>query len=262
MAKTGQLCYGGLKKVIDRGNMRKNYFQFFLEDVAWYTRMENMYNDVDVWSQKEYYRKISDYSADVIREGNANFVKIEILKLSRKDEKLLWYNVFLNSLCTKIQSFNLKLVHGSLPTMEVIGGNFRFPNKWCSYCKEILNINIVETDVHILLECRIAKTVWNIINERLRAAFLDIIVVNKLSIFYKIGLGKPQIHLISEVNWALWKNRCSNVYEETFNSYSTVLNSLTYRLNLISKIDKVLLSIRVYNTRWLGINQATQALDN
>jgi hypothetical protein len=195
-----------------------------------------------------------DYSADLVRQENRGF--------SEENEKILWKNVFLNSLCIKIQAFNLKVVHKALPTMEVIGGtSWKFPNKWCCYCKNILNINIVETDDHILLECKIAKSVWYCINERLRAAYLKTIVVTKQNIFYKIGLGKPQIHLISEVNWALWRNRCSNVYEGTLNSHTEVLKKLFYRLKLISKVDRVLLSVRVYNKRWLGINQAIDALN-
>ena len=150
----------------------------------------------------------------------------------------------------------MKVVHDALPTMEVIGGN-----TFCVYCKAVLNRNIVETDIHILLECRVAKTVWQCINERLRAAFLKTIIVNKPTVFYKIGVGKPQAHLISEVNWALWKNRCSNVYDDTLNSHVSVLKFLFNRLRLISKVDKVLLSIRVYNQRWLGINEAIEALD-
>ena len=131
----------------------------------------------------------------------------------------------------------------------------------CVYCS-FFNVNIVETDIHIFLECRIARTVWHMINERLRAAQLDTIVVNKFNIFYKMGMGKPQTHLVSEVNWALWKNRCSNVYEESLNGQVGVLKFLYYRLRLISKVDRVLLSIRVYNKRWLGLNQAIHALDN
>ena len=77
-----------------------------------------------------------------------------------------------------------------------------------------------------------------------------------------MGTGKPQTHLISEANWALWKNRCSNVYEESLNGQVGVLKFLYYRLRLISKVDRFLLSIRVYYKRWLGLNQAIHALDN
>ena len=71
MARTGQLCYGGDKKVINRGNMRKTYFQHFLEDSGLFTIIENKYDGVDRWSQKEYYCKISEYAADLfIQENN------------------------------------------------------------------------------------------------------------------------------------------------------------------------------------------------
>lgn len=262
MVRSDQMCYGGEKRIIDRGDMRKNFFSCFLEDIGWYTNYENKYPEVESWSQKEYYEKIVAYSADFIREQNRDLVKIDVLRLSCENERKIWKNVYLNSLSTKIQSFNLKLVHGALPTLQVIGGKSRdFPNKWCVYCRNVLNINVIESDTHILLECVVAKNVWYCINDRLRSAFLTNITVNKSSMFYKIGLGNPQSHLVSEVNWALWVNRCSNVYEGNLNSHRCVLKTLFYRLKLDSKVDKVLLSVKVYNKRWLGLNEAIEAID-
>jgi hypothetical protein len=220
MRRTGQVCYGGEKKVIDRGNMRKTFFQYFLDDIVWFTRMEHKFNSIDHWSQKDYYKQLIEYSAKLVRENNRGYLKIDRLGLNSKNEKELWKNVFLNSLCTKVQAFNLKVVHEALPTMEVIGG--RSLNKWCYFCKEMLNNNVVENDEHILLECPIAKSVWHCINERLKAAYMNTIVINKENIFYKIGQGKPQTHLVSEVNWALWTNRCSNTYENKLNSHTVV----------------------------------------
>ena len=261
MARTGQLCYGGDKKVINRGNMRKTYFQHFLEDLGLFTIIENKYDGVDRWSQKEYYCKISEYAADLFIQENNNLVTIKKLHLNEENEKILWGNVFLKSLCTKVQAFNLRLVHGALPTMEVIGGkSLRFPNKYCSFCRNVLNINKVENETHILLECHIAKAVWHIINDKLKAAFLEPIVVNKYNIFYKIGMGKPQVHFISEINWALWRNRCSNVYDGQVNGHRAVLRLACYRLDLISRLDRVILGIKIYNQRWLGINQAIDAV--
>ena len=124
----------------------------------------------------------------------------------------------------------------------------------------MLNLNIIETDVHIFLECTISRAVWHCINQRLRQAHLDVIEVNESIILYKKEMGKPQSHLISEVNWALWRNRCSNVYDDTLNSHVSVLKILFNRLKSISKVDKVILSIRAYNNRWLGLNQVIEAL--
>ena len=147
--------------------------------------------------------------------------------------------------------------------MYVIGGkSSQFKTKCCYFCKESLDMNIVETDMHIFVECRIARLVWHCINQRLQGAYLDTIVLNESNIFYKRGIEKPQSHLISEVNWALWKNRCSNVYDETLNSHTAVLKFLFNRLKLVSKIDKAILGIRAYNNRWLGLNQVIEALDD
>jgi hypothetical protein len=256
MARTGQLCYGGDIKLIDRGNMRKTYLQYFLEDVAWYTKIERQYSEVDRWSSKEYYQYIRDYTADATRESHRGFIKIDYQDFSREEEKEIWKKVFLNSLCPKIQAFNLKIVHEALPTLNKISNN-----KSCLYCKEVLDSNIDESDTHILLDCRVTKLVWQCINDRLRNAHLDTIAINKCTIMYRMGIGKPQAHLISEVNWALWRSRCSHVYDGILNSHHKVLKLLFSRLKLISKIDKTLLCIKVYNKKWMGLNQAIEVLD-
>ena len=45
-----------------------------------------------------------------MRENHRGFVKIDDLHLPRDVEDRMWKNVFLNSLDTRVQSFNLKVV--------------------------------------------------------------------------------------------------------------------------------------------------------
>lgn len=263
MEKSGQVCYGGTKKLFDRGNMRKIYFQFFLEDIAWYTNFESKYNNVKQWSPNEYYKASLFFYSQKIREKEKGILKMERLHLSEEGEEGIWKNVFLKSLCTKIQAFNFKLVHEGLPTLEVIGGKtIEYPDKFCRFCKHFLNINVKETILHIFLECRLATVIWHFINDRLKNAYLDVIELNEANIIYKIGMSKPKSYLISEINWALWKNRCKNVYEGEFISYVGVLKILLNRIETMSKVDKVILSIKVYNKRWMGLNQVIEALND
>ena len=203
-----------------------------------------------------------EISAESIRGNTRGLLKIDYLNLNKQEEKKIWENVFLGSLCTKIQAFNLKVVHEALPTLEVIGGrnNVKFPNKFCTYCKGKFRKSIVESIEHILIDCSIARSVRHIIKDKLRCAYLNEIKIEKNIIFYKIGMGKPQSHLISEINWCLWTNRCSNVYDGTFNSHIAVLENIYYRVSLMSKIDKVLLSVKKYNAIWTGIDQAREAI--
>ena len=184
------------------------------------------------------------------------------MNLNLEEEGKIWKNVFLSSLCPKIQALNLKIVHEALPTMEIIGGknDSKYPNKFCAYCRFKFNSRLVENIEHILIDCSIARSVWHAVNDKLRLSFLQEISVEKKVICYKIGMAKPQSHLISEINWCLWNNRCSNVHDGTFNSHVAVLSQLSFRLNLLSKVDKVLLSVKKYNERWMGLNQAREAI--
>ena len=225
--------------------------------------MEQKHVYVDHWSGKEYYNKCVEMSEEWVRKEQRGFVKIDFMDLGKNVEKKLWSNVFLNTLDSKQQSFNLKVIHAAVPTMEVIGGrSFKFKTKYCVYCSKVLNISVVENVEHILIECIIARSTWFTINDKLRNGFLQPINVDKNTIFYKFGMGKPQNHLISEVNWALWCNRCTNVYEDEVNSHVGVVKKIISNLKKNSRLDKNILSIKVYNTRWLGLNQAIEAVDN
>ena len=262
MVHTGQICYGGRVKMIDRHNVRKNYFQYFLQDIVWYSGMEHKYLYIDNYSAKEYYIKLVEMSEEWVRREQRGFLKIDFLNLGRNDEKKLWSNVFLSSLATKIQAFNLRVVHDVLPTLEVIGGKSdKFRHKYCMYCLKVLNKEITEDTEHILINCTVAKSTWFVINDKLRQSHLDTINVNKNVIFYKLGVAKPQNHLISNVNWALWVNRCSNVYEDNINNHIAVTKKVIYSLKKNSRLDKTLLSVKIYNLTWIGLNQAIEAIE-
>ena len=262
MVHTGQICYGGRVKMIDRHNVRKNYFQYFLQDIVWYSGMEHKYLYIDNYSAKEYYIKLVEMSEEWVRREQRGFLKIDFLNLGRNDEKKLWSNVFLSSLATKIQAFNLRVVHDVLATLEVIGGKSdKFRHKYCMYCLKVLNKEITEDTEHILINCTVAKSTWFVINDKLRQSHLDTINVNKNVIFYKLGVAKPQNHLISNVNWALWVNRCSNVYEDNINNHIAVTKKVIYTLKKNSRLDKTLLSVKIYNLTWIGLNQAIEAIE-
>ena len=58
----------------------------------------------------------------------------------------------------------------------------------------------------------------------------------------------PQSDLISEVNGSLWKNRYFKVlYDKTVVQHIAVVKALFYTFESISQVDKVILSISLYN---------------
>ena len=200
-------------------------------------------------------------SADFISTKNWGFIKTASLGFSDETLGKIWRNVFMRSLAPKVQSFNFKVVHGILPTMQVMAGSERFRTPWCMYCRHVLGIFRVESDFHILVDCHIARVVWQCINDKLVAASLQAIEINRDTIFHKIGLNSAQVHFVSEVTYALWGARCKQVYEEVEQSHTAVLKKIRYILDLNSKIDAELFNARTYKNRWLGLNQAIEALE-
>ena len=63
------------------------------------------------------------------------------------------------------------------------------------------------------------------------------------------------------MSWFLWKNRCINLYDKELNSHISVLKKLFHHLKVLSSVDKSILTVKGYNARWLGLNQAIDALE-
>ena len=263
ITRTGQRLYDHISsyKIIDRRNARKLFFQFILEDIEKITKIESAEEDVFFWSSNKLYKKLVGDSADFICTKNWGFIKATSLGFSDETLGKIWRNVFMRSLAPKVQSFNFKVVHGILPTMQVMAGSQRFRTPWCMYCRHALGIFRVESDFHIFVECHIARVVWQCINDKLVAASLQAIEINRDTIFHKIGLNSGQVHFVSEVTYALWGARCKQVYEEVEQSHTAVLKKIRYILDLNSKIDAELFNARTYKNRWLGLNQAIEALE-
>ena len=110
-------------------------------------------------------------------------------------------------------------MHGALPTLKSMYGS----NSWCTFCRSFLGIYEVEDEEHIFLKCYIARAVWFRINDKLKNNSLMEIEISKENLFYKVNMRLPHAFFVSEVMWALWRNRCTNLYENESNSYKTVL---------------------------------------
>ena len=106
---------------------------------------------------------------------------------------------FYRGLDTKLQSFNYKLVHKALPTLEVMSRHSnRFHTSWCPFCREELEIFDVENEEHIFLNCYIARAVWHLVNGRLRNNGLDVIAISKENLFYKSDMSGYMLFLFQK----------------------------------------------------------------
>ena len=248
----GRCELGGILR--DKGNSN-SLIRYIFEDVALFTKLENSGKAGMECTASMYYKiLVSDFSEEV-RRKNRNFLKVESLNKSREWEQKVWKKVFYKGLDTKIQAFNYKLVHEALPTLEKMSKHcIKYPTSWCNFCKDILGVYSVENEEHIFLTCYIARAVWHVINDRLQNNGLEAIEIVKENIIYKPELRTPHYFFVSEVTWALWINRCTNLYQNQSNTQATVLSILRYHLTLNSKIDKKLLAVKAYRDRWLGLN--------
>ena len=166
---------------------------------------------------------------------------------SDTQNKQAWGNILVKGLDTKVQAFNFKMVNNLLPIYSMIGGN----EKHCRYCRKKYGTNNEETLDHLFIDCGVASMVWGKINMKLRRQGMVGIDTERGTIIYKLGLSKDIALLVSEVNWALWKNRNNNSREVASLGGALVVRCMfVKRIEKLMRIDRVLLSGAKFRGRW------------
>ena len=116
--------------------------------------------------------------------------------------------------------------------------------------------NFVETMEHIFVDCPVAVFLWGQINLSLRMGGLEPVKSDVSTLIYKIGLDGKYGMFVSEVNWALWKNRNKNMKDEGYGyqGASKVKADFVARMGRLSKVDRACLTPGRYRVRWETIN--------
>ena len=240
--------------ILARRNNKDHHLKYYIEDVKTLWEYEQKNYDISRWDSIFYFKKMVADRA----EGEQNIMKREISTnrihffrqyFSEREEKKIWKEVFHKGLDPKVKAFNFKLVHNLLPIFDRIGGD----NKNCRFCIVKEGRNVRENVEHAFIECKVAKGVWDNFNIALRSQGVRVIDCDRETIIYKLGLDEWQSLLVSEVNWALWKNRNNNIKNNVGNNYggvSVVIKMVIARIGKLTKVDRVLMTSAKYRLRW------------
>ena len=271
-------CYGTLENlkqvfqdpitghggVLAKINNKEHELKYYLDDIREFKSFDRDNNNIEIWSSVDYLHKLIDKRTEneisILRAGR-NSDKIYFLKqyFTISQEKEICKNSFYKGLDTKIQAFNYKMNNNLLPIFGIIGGN----NKFCRYCKNKIGFEITETMEHVFMECLIPTVVWRKINRILHSKGLAGIEIDRETIIYKLGIKHERIILVSEVNWALWRNRNSNSFEENNTEGALVVRKMyVNRLEKLVRIDKAVLSAVKFRERWEMVGGISEILRN
>lgn len=160
---------------------------------------------------------------------------------SKLNETKMWFQVFHPYLDPKIKAFGWRVVHGILQVKSRIsnGAHKMFDDGMCLCCSKIGRFEI-ETIEHLLLDCGVAKIVWNKINTALFKANLQEIELSPEVIIARRGLGAETNYIAAEVAWALWVARINEEKDGTKKTWKGVISSFKFRLNLRRYVDLTL----------------------
>ena len=178
------------------------------------------------------------------------------LNITVKEHESLVQQIYLPCLDPKIQSFNFEVLWNILPTntrMQAQKTN-KGRIKLCSYCR-YFNERIEEDWSHIFRYCEVAETVWNRVNLALRKIGDPGISMDWKVLVFKWFLPPQKVLLISEVLFAIWKNRNTNKHQNQHQGPFVVLKKIKYKLNLLSAIDRRSMQHNKYDAFWSDLNK-------
>ena len=244
--------------ILSRQQNRDHHLKYFLEDIREFKNFELQYQDIGKWDSVFYLKRLVANRTELEQATMKNDVFMNKIHFYRQhfsgcQEKQVWKNWQVKGLDPKVKAFNYKMINNLLPVSSIIGhgGN----DKFCKYCLLKRNLQVVESVEHVFISCIVAKMVWAKLNLEFHKKGMGGIEVDRETILYKIGIQGDKVLLVSEVNWALWKNRNNNVHSVANNLGSAVVVHKVYhaRFEKLMKVDRVVLSGTKFRKRWGGI---------
>ena len=153
-------------------------------------------------------------------------------------EKKMWDSIFHPFLEPKIQAFGWRVAHGIVLT------KYRISNKklveegdgLCSCCSRI-DRNEKETIEHMLIDCWVAKLVWDKINNALFRAGMTEIERTPEKIIARRGLGDLENFILAETIWQIWCMRFFEEKEGDRRTWGAAIFRIKSRLNLRKYLD-------------------------
>ena len=237
-------------------NHQEHILKYYLEDVKKYKEFEVKYNNHDIskWENVFYLKKLiaerTGNEQSVMRTGR-NDEKTFFMRqnLGESKEKKVCANIFFKGLDTKVQAFNYKMVNNLLPLYNIIGER---GEKYCRYCRKKSGLNNLETMEHVFIGCIVASMVWGRINLKLHRRGIVGIDLGVDTIIYKLGMPGELVLLVSEVNWALWKNRNNNnaVIGNNVGGAKVVREMFSKRIKKLLRVDRKILKANKFKERW------------
>ena len=223
--------------------------------------------DLSKISIKEYYNDL--------RLQTVSSTDFGLFIVNGKAADRIWNRLFLDTLDNKVIALNYRLMYQRINVVS-LGKKNSDRRAWCSYCLAEGIEGQVETIEHIFITCPVADLTWEFIKARcirftlFEGESLPIyghssdpergLVVDKLKLFYKVGVSKAEAHLVAKVLFLLWRKRCTNFYQNKTFNHQAVISQLIRRLKLISFIDKNKYSRARYESRWGKLNLLVEAL--
>ena len=186
----------------------------------------------------------------------------EIRNLEKSEQKLIWDAIFYIQLETKIQSFNFLLAYKILPTtarmyqQQLNMANSKVHNPWCVLClAHGDNIHVWESVEHLFLRCPVALFAWERVNSALRLMGSNEIDINIDVIRFRKELRSFENKIVSEVCFAIWKNRCNQYYDNAGGDGWEICSLVRISLCCNSEIDRGILTTKKYHACWGKINR-------
>ena len=165
-------------------------------------------------------------------------ISLKLISTPLKKTYSYMKNIFHSYLDPKIQAFGWRVVHGVLLTKyRILGGRVKIMGDGKCACCARIGRDEDETIEHLLIDCWIARLIWDRVNTALFRSGLQEIDVQPEQIVARMGLGRDENYIAAETAWAIWTIRLSEELDGERRTWKKGFYRLKSRLNFRQHLD-------------------------
>ena len=215
-----------------------NFYHAMMRGIVMFKELETASKCIANMDNRWLGEAIQEKFYDGERGKLEHWITVDAWGWSLDRERTMWGNIFHNYLDPKIQAFGWRVVHGVLLTKyRILGRQVKIIGDGKCACCARIGRDEDETIEHLLIDCWIAKSIWDRVNNALFRSGMQEIDVQPEQIVARMRLGRDENYIAAETAWAIWTIRLAEELDGERRTWKKGFYRLKSRLNFRKHLD-------------------------
>ena len=215
-----------------------NFYTDMLNSIDILKKLEGGSRSIKDMDNKWLGNQLDEYFYSKERGGAENWILCDEWGWNSSHEKKMWNNIFHPFLDPKIKAFGWRVAHGVVFVKVRIKKRKAtvYGDGLCACCRRI-DKNENETIEHMLIDCWVARSVWDRVNRALFTAGMKEIERTPEQIIARRGLGSLENYVVAETAWNIWVIRYLEECHNVRRNWKAAIYKIKSRINLRMYLD-------------------------